>query len=83
VTEKFILKISSTDTTIASVLICQGVMPCSPISPVMGITLEALELYWVAHLRSPHLVIQAFIKTICDLLGVCLSSHFKFYCATC
>ncbi|KAG2089876.1 uncharacterized protein F5147DRAFT_780521 [Suillus discolor] len=68
--EKFILKISSTNITIASALVHQGIMPCSPISPVMGITSEALELYRVVHLRSPHLSIQAFIKTICDLLGV-------------
>ncbi|KAG1846246.1 hypothetical protein DFJ58DRAFT_717382 [Suillus subalutaceus] len=50
-------------------------MPCSPISPVAGITLEALELYRVAHLRNPHLSIQAFVKTICDLHGVEFHRH--------
>ncbi|KAG1841143.1 hypothetical protein DFJ58DRAFT_666711 [Suillus subalutaceus] len=73
--EKFVLKISSTDRTIASALVRQGVMPCSPISPVAGITLEALELYRVAHLRNPHLSIQAFVKTICDLHGVEFHRH--------
>ncbi|KAG1894669.1 uncharacterized protein F5891DRAFT_1130867 [Suillus fuscotomentosus] len=53
-------------------------MPCFPISPVMGITLEALELYRVAHLRSPHLSIQAFVKMICDLHGVEFHQHISF-----
>ncbi|KAG2111364.1 hypothetical protein DEU56DRAFT_936170 [Suillus clintonianus] len=44
-------------------------MPCSPISPTVGITTEALDLYRVAHLRSPQLSIQAFVKTMCDLHG--------------
>jgi hypothetical protein len=70
VAENFVLKISWMDHTIASALVCQGIMPCSLISPVAGITLEALELYQVEHLRNPHLSIQAFVKMICDLHGV-------------
>ncbi|KAG1796177.1 uncharacterized protein BJ212DRAFT_1450658 [Suillus subaureus] len=68
--EKVILKISPTDNTVASALVCQGVLPCSPISPVVGITTEALELYHLAHLRSPHLLVQAFVKMMSDLHGV-------------
>ncbi|KAG1880790.1 hypothetical protein F4604DRAFT_1578517 [Suillus subluteus] len=73
--EKVILKISSTDHTVASALVRQGVLPCSPISPVVGITIEALELYRVAHLRSPHLSVQAFVKTMSDLHGVEFHRH--------
>ncbi|KAG1844785.1 hypothetical protein F4604DRAFT_1937342 [Suillus subluteus] len=73
--EKVILKISSTDHTVASALVHQGVLPCSPISPVVGITIEALELYCVAHLRSPHLSVQAFVKTMSDLHGVEFHRH--------
>ncbi|KAG2136207.1 hypothetical protein BD769DRAFT_1626952 [Suillus cothurnatus] len=61
--------------TISSALVHQGVMPCSPISPTVGITTEALELYHVAHLRSPQLSIQAFVKTMCDLHGVGFHRH--------
>jgi hypothetical protein len=61
------LKLLSTDCTIASALVCQGVFPCSPISPTVGITTEALELYRVMHLQSPHLSIQMFVKSVCDL----------------
>ncbi|KAG1868650.1 hypothetical protein F4604DRAFT_1881541 [Suillus subluteus] len=66
---------SSTDSTIASALVRQGILPCSPISPMVGITTEALEIYRVAHLRCPHLSIQAFVKTICDLHGVDFHRH--------
>ncbi|KIO08058.1 hypothetical protein M404DRAFT_58346, partial [Pisolithus tinctorius Marx 270] len=55
---------------IASALVRQGFMPCSPIRPSVAITINALELYRVARLRSPHFSIQAFVKTICDLQGV-------------
>ncbi|KAG2061021.1 hypothetical protein BDR06DRAFT_979256 [Suillus hirtellus] len=63
------------DATIGSALVRQGVMPCSPISPTVGITTETLNLYHVAHLRSPQLSIQAFVKTICDLHGVAFHRH--------
>ncbi|KAI6142816.1 hypothetical protein BKA82DRAFT_4331420 [Pisolithus tinctorius] len=58
------------DSYIASALMRQGFMPCSPIRPSVAITINALELYRVACLRSPHFSIQAFVKTICDLQGV-------------
>ncbi|KAG1797356.1 uncharacterized protein HD556DRAFT_1267601 [Suillus plorans] len=73
--EKVSLRILSTDATISSALVRQGVMPCSPISPTVGITTEALDLYRVAHLRSPQLSIQAFVKTVCDLHGVAFHRH--------
>ncbi|KAH7908461.1 hypothetical protein BJ138DRAFT_1115822 [Hygrophoropsis aurantiaca] len=58
------------DTFISSALVRRGIVPCSPISPTVAITIDALELYRVAHLRSPHFSIQAFVKTLCDLHGV-------------
>ncbi|KAI6145586.1 hypothetical protein BKA82DRAFT_4330608 [Pisolithus tinctorius] len=58
------------DSYIASALVRQGFMPCSPIRPSVAIMINALELYCVARLRSLHFSIQAFVKTICDLQGV-------------
>ncbi|KAG1808365.1 uncharacterized protein BJ212DRAFT_1449024 [Suillus subaureus] len=63
------------DKTIALALVRQGVMPHSQISPVVCITLETLKFYCVAHLRSPHLSIQAFVKTISDLHGIEFHQH--------
>ncbi|KIN95222.1 hypothetical protein M404DRAFT_34342 [Pisolithus tinctorius Marx 270] len=68
--EKVNLVISADNSYIASALVRQGFMPCSPIRPSMAITINALELYCVARLCSPHFSIQAFVKTICDLQGV-------------
>ncbi|KIN97518.1 hypothetical protein M404DRAFT_32253 [Pisolithus tinctorius Marx 270] len=41
----------------------------------MAITINALELYRVAHLCSLHFSIQAFVKTICDLQGVAFQHY--------
>src|SRR6267154_2267222 len=52
-------------------------MPCSPLLPSVAITIDVLELYRVANLRSPRLSIQAFVKTLSDLHGV---SEDQIYC---
>ncbi|KAI6111374.1 hypothetical protein F5141DRAFT_1188445 [Pisolithus sp. B1] len=60
---------AATDHYITSALICQGVIPCSPIHPTTAVTFGALD---------PHFSIQAFIKTLCNLQGVtfqCYLSH--------
>ncbi|KAG2031225.1 hypothetical protein BDR03DRAFT_1016312 [Suillus americanus] len=41
--EKVMLKISLTDSTVASALIRQGILPCSLISSMVGITTKALK----------------------------------------
>ncbi|KIK33852.1 hypothetical protein CY34DRAFT_26971 [Suillus luteus UH-Slu-Lm8-n1] len=68
--ENISLTIESLDRFVASALVRQGIVPCSPISPSVGITVDALELYRVARLRSPHFSIQVYVKSICDLHGV-------------
>ncbi|KII92210.1 hypothetical protein PLICRDRAFT_104028 [Plicaturopsis crispa FD-325 SS-3] len=73
--QKILLPILPTDRFIASAFVRQGVMPCSPIAPTVGITTDALELYRVAHLRDPHFSIQAFVKTLCDLHSVPFQRH--------
>ncbi|KAH7904826.1 hypothetical protein BJ138DRAFT_1119044 [Hygrophoropsis aurantiaca] len=68
--EAVTIKIIPSDVFIASALTRQGLIPCSPISPTVAITIDALEVYRVARLRSPHFSIQAYVKTLCDLHGV-------------
>ncbi|KAG1734417.1 uncharacterized protein EDB91DRAFT_1238427 [Suillus paluster] len=65
--EKVTLTLNATDSFIASALVHQGVIPCSPISPSVAVTVDALEFYRIAHLCDPHFLIQAFVKTLCDL----------------
>ncbi|KAG2135775.1 hypothetical protein DEU56DRAFT_737641 [Suillus clintonianus] len=68
--ERLPLTILSTDAFIASALVRQGVVPCSPISPSTGVTMEALNLFRIARQRNPHFSIQAYVKTLCDLQGM-------------
>ncbi|KAG1888972.1 uncharacterized protein F5891DRAFT_1216814 [Suillus fuscotomentosus] len=42
---------------------------------MVGITTEVLEFYRIVHLRSPHLSIQAFVKSLCDLRGAEFHRH--------
>ncbi|KAG2149247.1 hypothetical protein DEU56DRAFT_729669 [Suillus clintonianus] len=68
--EKVTLTLKATDSFIASALVRQGVIPCSPISPSVAVTVDALEFYRIAHLRDLHFSMQAFAKTLCDLHAV-------------
>ena len=64
------MTILPTDKFVTAALVRQGVIPCSPIMPTVGVSVDVIELYRVAHLRSPHLSVQAFVKTLCDLRTV-------------
>ncbi|KAG2126322.1 hypothetical protein DEU56DRAFT_872938 [Suillus clintonianus] len=66
--EKVTLTLKATDSFIASALVRQGVIPCSPISPSVAVTVDALEFYRIAHLRDLHFSMQAFAKTLCDCM---------------
>lgn len=57
------------DQGIPAALVRQGLMPCAPYSPSLAISTRLLELYRNSHLRCPHLVIQPFVKALCDLHG--------------
>ncbi|KAJ7895486.1 hypothetical protein B0H14DRAFT_2222572, partial [Mycena olivaceomarginata] len=54
----------------ASACVRRGWMPASPWSPTVVVTIRALEVYRVAHLRCPRLGIQAFVRALCDIHGV-------------
>ncbi|KAJ7652923.1 hypothetical protein B0H17DRAFT_1214845 [Mycena rosella] len=54
---------------VAAALIKQGLFPCAPFDPTVVISTRTLEFFRVVHIRCPHLAIQAFVKTLCDLHG--------------
>ena len=70
-TEKTSIIVEHTDLYLSSALVCHGLIPCSPITPKVAITAPALELYHTARQRCPHLSIQAYVKSLCDMHGVC------------
>lgn len=58
------------DQGIPAALVRQGLVPCAPFSPTLTFTTRLLELYRNNHLRCPHLAIQPYVKSLCDLHGV-------------
>ncbi|KAG2336954.1 hypothetical protein BDR05DRAFT_896009, partial [Suillus weaverae] len=64
------LTLKASNSFIASALVCQGVIPCSSISPSVAVMVDALEFYRITHLQNPHFLMQAYAKTLCDLHGV-------------
>ncbi|KAJ6493110.1 hypothetical protein C8R45DRAFT_1095624 [Mycena sanguinolenta] len=62
---------------VASALIKQGLVPCSPWTLSVAIATCVLELYRTTHLRCPQLAIQAFVKSLCDLHGVAYRPYLR------
>ncbi|KAI6010380.1 hypothetical protein BKA83DRAFT_4467512 [Pisolithus microcarpus] len=50
------------DNFVASALVHQGIIPYSPITPTVVITIRALELYRVSYYHNPHFSIQAYYE---------------------
>ncbi|KAJ6487325.1 hypothetical protein DFH09DRAFT_948590 [Mycena vulgaris] len=59
-----------TDKFTSSCLVGQGLIPCAPWTPNVAFSTRLLELFRVAHLRTPGLSIQAWVKTLSDVHGV-------------
>ncbi|KAJ6553701.1 hypothetical protein DFH09DRAFT_924701 [Mycena vulgaris] len=60
----------SRDQFVASGLVNLGLIPCSPYSPTVAITIRALEVFRVTRLRCPRLGIQPYVRALCDIHGV-------------
>ncbi|KIM58061.1 hypothetical protein SCLCIDRAFT_28331 [Scleroderma citrinum Foug A] len=73
--EKTSITVEPTDLYLTSALVHHGLIPCSPITPKVAITVYALHLYHTAHQHCPHLSIQAYIKSLCDIHGVPFHNH--------
>ncbi|KAJ7093863.1 hypothetical protein B0H15DRAFT_776350 [Mycena belliarum] len=58
------------DVFVTSGLINLGLVPCSPFSPSVAITIRALEIFRVTRLRCPRLGIQPYVRSLCDIHGV-------------
>ena len=65
----------TTDAYVCAALIRRGLMPCAPYSPTTAISIRALELFRLTHLRCPHLTIHSFVKTLCDMHCVPFKSY--------
>ncbi|KAI6011801.1 hypothetical protein BKA83DRAFT_4466713 [Pisolithus microcarpus] len=73
--EKTSITVGPTDRYLSSALVRHGLIPCSPITPKVTVTVSALNLYHTARQRCPHLSIQAYVKSLCDMHGVPFYNH--------
>lgn len=62
--------INPADAYLCTAFVKHGIIPSAPITLTLGFKVQVLELFRVAHLRSPHFSQQAFVKTLSDLRGV-------------
>ncbi|KAJ7331092.1 hypothetical protein DFH08DRAFT_815174 [Mycena albidolilacea] len=60
---------------IASCLVGQGLIPCSPWKPKQAVSIRVLEMFRLARLRCPALGVQAWIKTLADLHGTAFKPY--------
>ncbi|EJD45903.1 hypothetical protein AURDEDRAFT_63834 [Auricularia subglabra TFB-10046 SS5] len=44
-----------------------GMMACTPLAPVVAISVRLLELYYRVRRRAPRLGIQPFVRALCDI----------------
>ncbi|KIK18075.1 hypothetical protein PISMIDRAFT_110128 [Pisolithus microcarpus 441] len=73
--EKTSITVGPTDRYLSSALVRHGLIPCSPITPKVAVTVSALNLYHTACQRCPHLSIQAYVKSLCDMHRVPFYNH--------
>ncbi|KAI6139517.1 hypothetical protein BKA82DRAFT_4364644 [Pisolithus tinctorius] len=73
--EKTSITVGPTDRYLTSALVRHGLIPCSPITPKVAITVQALDLYHTVRQRCPHLSIQGYVKSLCDIHGVPFHNH--------
>ena len=59
--------IDASNPTLPTTLLYNGVVPSALHKPTVTITINALELFRIAHNRSLHLSIQAYVKSLYDL----------------
>ena len=58
------------DSSVAAAFLGEGLIPCAPHLPTIAFTIHVLELFRNTSLRCPHLAINSFVKSLCDLHGI-------------
>ncbi|KAI6146361.1 hypothetical protein BKA82DRAFT_59363, partial [Pisolithus tinctorius] len=69
------ITVGPTDCYLTSALVCHSLIPCSPITPKVTITVQALDLYHTVCQCCPHLSIQGYIKLLCNIHEVLFHNH--------
>ncbi|KAJ7022500.1 hypothetical protein C8F04DRAFT_1194493 [Mycena alexandri] len=51
-------------------MVSQGFVPCAPYKANVAFSIRVLEIFRIAHLRTPQLSMHAWMKTVADLHGL-------------
>ncbi|KAG6809552.1 hypothetical protein H0H92_015829 [Tricholoma furcatifolium] len=69
------------DPNVPAALVAHGLLPTAPLKPKFALSIRVMELYRVTHLRCPHLTVEPFVKSLCDVHRIpfqpTLSNHFS------
>ncbi|KAF6742544.1 hypothetical protein DFP72DRAFT_830402 [Ephemerocybe angulata] len=79
----FVLEDPEVDRTPVCALIRHGLIPNAPWKPQYAVTIRVLEFYRTTHLRCPHLAIEPFMKSLCDIYGVSYRTSLRDIFSTC
>ncbi|KAJ7355230.1 hypothetical protein DFH08DRAFT_912373 [Mycena albidolilacea] len=52
---------------VAAALIMEGLIPSMSMSPTITINIRVVKAYRVIHVQCPHLAVQAFVKSLCNI----------------
>ncbi|KAG6824531.1 hypothetical protein H0H92_006579, partial [Tricholoma furcatifolium] len=66
-TYKYSIDICTGDVNIPAAIIRHGLLPTAPLKPSFAFSIRVMELYRTTSLRCPHLTIEPFVKSLCDL----------------
>ncbi|KAG6808141.1 hypothetical protein H0H92_005272 [Tricholoma furcatifolium] len=62
-----VLNICDVDVNLSAAIVRQGLVPSAPLKPNFAFSIRTLEFYRITHLRCPHLTVEPFVKSLCDL----------------
>ena len=65
------------DSSVPAAFLGEGLVPCAPHLPTVAITIRVLELYRNSSLHCPHLSINSFVKSLCDLHGILFHPYLR------
>ncbi|KAG6848526.1 hypothetical protein H0H93_016281 [Arthromyces matolae] len=55
------------DVNVPAAIVRHGLLPTAPLKPHSAFSIRVMELFRISHLRCPHMTVEPFVKTLCDL----------------
>ncbi|KAG6808337.1 hypothetical protein H0H92_004439 [Tricholoma furcatifolium] len=62
-----VLNVCDANINLPAAIVRQGLVPSAPLKPNFAFSIRTLEFYRITHLHCPHLTVEPFVKSLCDL----------------